>query len=199
MIVATGVIAIFSYSSQIFESVGFPLNKAQLVSTIMSSFNLIGGIIGLLLIEYLGRRPLLLGGTFLCLCCDISFMFLNFAFNKTGYILLGYICSAVLVLHVTVFTMSGGHIEWFISSELMPQSARSVGASVSITVNWIVSLITSFAFDPLNEAVESWSFLLFIIPLVPSLIYVWLKMPETKNRHIDEIMSHWIKSGAQSS
>lgn len=197
-VISTGVIAIFSYSSQIFDLVGFPPDKSQLVTTTMITFTMVGAIAGLYLIEIWGRRPLLLYGTLTCLVCDILFMFLNFACQMTGQVWLAYICATILVIHVTIFTASGGPIAWFISSELMPQSARSVGASVSVTVNWVMALVTSFVFAPLNEAVQAWSFLLFIIPLIPCLIYMWIKMPETKNRHIDEIMSHWINPTTKS-
>lgn len=190
--VSTGIIAIFSYSSLIFESVGFPADQAQLVTTIMSSFNTVGAIAGLYLIESWGRRPLMLYGTLICLICDVVFMFLYFAYLQTNVVILGYFCAAALVVHVTIFNMGVGPIAWFISSELMPLSARSIGASVSVTVNWIVALITSFAFDPLNEAIQAWSFLLFIIPLIPCLVYMWMKVPETKNKHIDEIMVNWV-------
>lgn len=189
---STGIIAIFSYSSIIFKSVGFPEDQAELVTTIMSSFNTVGAVAGLFLIESWGRRPLMLYGTLICLLCDVVVMFFDFGYNESKASWLGYVCAAALVLHVTVFNMGVGPIAWFISSELMPQSARSIGASVSVTVNWIMALITSFAFDPLNDAIKGWSFLLFIVPLVPCLIYMWLKVPETKNRHIDDIMETWM-------
>jgi SP family facilitated glucose transporter-like MFS transporter 1 len=163
---------------------------------IMSIFNLAGSLIALPLMERCGRRPLMLFGLIGCLICDLVFMAFSLwqQYNyQEGRVWPSYVCLVAILVHVVVYNLGPGSIPWFISSELTPQSVRSIGASVSITVNWFASLMANVAYLPLQEAVGAWSFLLFIAPSVICAVFLWLKMPETKNRTVDEIMATWSR------
>ena len=77
----------------------------------------------------------------------------------------------------------------FVGVELVSQSERSILQAVSMTVNQVFVIITTFAILPLYDVMNSFSFMvLFVIPSIGCLLYLYFKLPETKNRPIDEIV-----------
>ncbi len=74
---------------------------------------------------------------------------------------------------------------------MTPQAARSIGATVSVTVGGISQVITNFAFPPIQDQIGPYVFLTLIIPTLILTAYLFWKLPETKNRPISEIVEDW--------
>ena len=103
-----------------------------------------------------------------------------------------------------------GAIMWFICSEMTPQAARSIGATLCIVTNSLVRdrrgsnsahrhrystltgnkyrnqglIILNFVFPPLQAAVGGWVFLFFVVPTLICATVLYFEMPETKNREV---------------
>lgn len=94
-----------------------------------------------------------------------------------------------VVIFVMLFAIGPGSIPWFLVSELFNQSARPPATSIAIAVNWTANFIVSIGFLPLQEAIGAYVFIIFSILQALFTIFIYKKVPETKNKTIDEISS----------
>src|SRR5699024_10224742 len=77
-----GINVIFYYSNTLWRSVGFNESDAFTVSVITSVTNIAGKIVGLLLVDKVGRRPMLLAGSIL-MAISLTAMAVAFSFAYT--------------------------------------------------------------------------------------------------------------------
>uniref|UniRef100_A0AC34FWW2 Major facilitator superfamily (MFS) profile domain-containing protein n=1 Tax=Panagrolaimus sp. ES5 TaxID=591445 RepID=A0AC34FWW2_9BILA len=151
------------------------------------------------------RKGLLLGMFALQITCSIwpiiyySTDFLRKA--NIDYDLAESFSSGMLIVS-TVATVIGifatGPVAWFITSELVPISYRALAQSIALGVNQLTALVLTFIVFPLYNIIDSWSLLiLYIIPGILALIYLWFNLPETKNRDIADVIED-IKNGKTS-
>ena len=95
----------------------------------------------------------------------------------------------MVIMFVVLFATGPGSIPWFLVSELFNQSARPVATSVAIGVNWTANFLVSFGFKPLQNALDSNVFYIFAGLQALFTLYIYKKVPETKNKTIEEISS----------
>lgn len=94
-----------------------------------------------------------------------------------------------------IFSIAVGPIAAFITSELVPQRFRSLVQSIVYGMNTIIIFVLSFITLPLYRLVGVWAFVpLFIIPSCVSLVYLFVRMPETRGREIHEIVEELMWS-----
>lgn len=93
-----------------------------------------------------------------------------------------------MVLYLIFFAPGMGPMPWTINSEIYPNWARSTCVSVATCVNWLSNMVVSFTFLSLIEAISGYGvFFLYAGLVVFSLILLFLVLPETKNRSLEEI------------
>lgn len=136
----TGINIVMYYSADIFRSVGFSTDSAIWQTVIIGATNLVATIIGMSLIDRVGRKRLLLIGSL-----SMAFFLLLFGiFTLVGY--QGYGLLFLLVGFGFSFAASTGVTVWVLLSEMFPNSIRARASSVSSFSNWLLNSATSFLF-----------------------------------------------------
>ena len=93
-----------------------------------------------------------------------------------------------LFVYLAFFASGIGPIPWTVNSEIYPTWARGFGVSISTTVNWVFNLIVSITILPLlNALTPAVGFLLIAGFAVLCLIFIFLLLPETKKKTLEEI------------
>lgn len=100
-------------------------------------------------------------------------------------------------MFVVLFATGAGSIPWFLVSELFGQSARPVATSVAIAVNWSANFIVAVSFLKLSSALGSNVFIIFVVIQAFFTIFIYKKVPETKNKTIEEISSMFRQQSYQ--
>ena len=144
--------------------------------------------VGLYLIDRLGRKTLLLIGSFGYI---ISLSLVSFAFYAhTGPIFL----MTFLLLFIASHAVGQGAVIWVFISEIFPNKIRSAGQSFGASIHWvfaaIITLITPYFLDKDNGIFKEnpWPiFAFFAGMMVLQLIWVITSMPETKNISLEEL------------
>ncbi|XP_052283950.1 proton myo-inositol cotransporter-like isoform X1 [Dreissena polymorpha] len=93
-----------------------------------------------------------------------------------------------LALFVMGFAPGLGPMPWTINSEIYPLWARSTGTSLATATNWVFNLIVSLTFLSLLESIGKYgTFWLYFGICFLGLIFMFLMLPETKNRSLEEV------------
>lgn len=72
-------------------------------------------------------------------------------------------------------------------SELFGQGARPIAASLAVGVNWAANFVVGLAFLPLMKHIEHYTFVIFTLILFLFWMFIYKRVPETKNKSIEEI------------
>jgi sugar porter (SP) family MFS transporter len=186
----TGINTVLYYGAIVFaEHGGASASQAIGMNVMVGVVNLIFTVVALLAIDRLGRRPLLLmatGGMGVCLV-----VFAAMLKYVPGH-------SALLIVpvlgYVACFAFGLGTGVWVCLAELFPNRIRGRAMSIATMVLWIsVSCVTATFLSLIKLFSASGVFLGYAVLCALSFIYIYLRLPETKNRTLEEIAVMWLK------
>ena len=183
----TGINAIIYYAPEIFKQVGFGSESALFQTMIIGFVNMLFTLVAIRLIDYWGRRTLLIWGLSGMVSCLLGMgMFFYFEITSGPLLLLfilGFIAS---------FASSLGPIPWVLISEIFPTKTRGTAMSFSIVILWLgVVLITQFFPVLLSLFGGAFTFWIFMINALILLIFTLILIPETKQKTLEEIQEIW--------
>jgi MFS family permease len=185
----TGVNAVLYYGSILISEhlQGQTTDTALLTSVIIGCANLFSTLLAMRFLDRWGRRPMLLtaaGGM------AISLTILIFALHASGlstWVVLGSIIS-----YTAFFAFGMGPVPWVVISEIFPNKIRGRAASVATSALWSGTLLVTFTFLSLIRALGvSGTFAIFAILSAFSFVFIWVMVPETRGKTLEEIQQQW--------
>ena len=195
LIQITGINAIIYYSPRIFEAMGFTGNFALLaLPALVQVAGLAAVCTSLLLVDRLGRRPILLSGIAMMIAADVVLMAV-FAHGHLGGagLIFGF---TGLLLFITGYTLGFGSLGWVYASESFPSRLRSIGSSAMLTSNLVANAIVAAVFlTMLHSLGGAGTFAVFAVLAVVAFGFVYRLAPETKGRQLEEISHFWENGG----
>lgn len=180
----TGQPSVLYYAATIFQTAGFAAaSDATRVSILLGLLKLIMTGSAVVVIDKLGRRPLLLGG--------VSGMVVALFLLGSYYTFLDNISAIAvlaLLLYVGCYQISFGPIGWLMISEIFPLRVRGRGLSLAVLINFGANALVTFAFSPLQALLGAGVlFFLFGVIALVSLFFIYFVVPETKGLTLEEI------------
>lgn len=190
----SGINFILYYAPEILEKAGLAAKESLFNSIAIGGTNLIFTFVGLYLIDKLGRKTLLLIGSFGYI---LSLSLVSYAFfaHTSPLFLMTF-----LLLFIASHAVGQGAVIWVFISEIFPNKIRSAGQSFGASIHWvfaaIITLVTPYFLDKDNGIFKEnpWPiFAFFAGMMVLQLIWVVTSMPETKNISLEELEKKLIK------
>ncbi|KAL2937706.1 putative polyol transporter 4 [Bienertia sinuspersici] len=183
----TGIDALVYYSPTILKSAGIQDNSQLLAATVAVGVTKTAAIlVALLLIDRIGRKPLLYTSTIgmtVCLFC----ITLSLPLMGKGEVGIGL---AILLIcgDVAFFSVGIGPICWVLTSEIYPLRLRAQAAAVGFAANRVCSGIVSLSFLSVSSAISvPGTFMMFAVFSALSVVFVHKIIPETKGKTLEEI------------
>merc|ERR1711935_1001488 len=185
----SGINAAIFYSTSIFSSAGLSDSDAQSATLGMGAMNVAMTFVSLILIEKAGRKTLMLIGlsvmvvctTMLCICLELG----------DAVPALKYISIVMVISFVVGFATGPGSIPWFFVTELFTQSARGMATAIAVATNWTANFLVGLGFPSFELMMGPYVFIIFIVMQLIFIVYIWFKVPETKNKPIEEIVAQF--------
>ncbi|MGB9304853.1 MAG: sugar porter family MFS transporter [Mycobacterium sp.] len=187
----TGINAIIYYSPRIFEAMGFKGNFALLALPAMVQVAALAAVCtSLVLVDRIGRRPILLSGIAIMIVADAV---LIAVFAHGIGLMFGFVG---VLLFIIGFNFGFGTLAWVYAGEAFPTRLRSMGSSTMLTVNLTANaLIAGFFLTMLHSLGGARSFAVFGALALVALVFVYRHAPETKGRQLEEIRHFWENGG----
>lgn len=187
----SGINAIFFYSSSIYRNAGVPQGNIEFANLGTCAINFIMTLFVIPMMDRAGRRPLLLVPIALM---AVSMAVITLALNlQFKYVWLNYVSVTCVICYVTLFAVGLGPIPCMITSELFRQGPRAMACSLAGLANWSANTLVAMSFESIQELTKEYVFVMFFVIMIVSWIFVYFKVPETKNKTFDQIAAQFTK------
>uniref|UniRef100_A0A3P9BXW7 Solute carrier family 2, facilitated glucose transporter member 5 n=1 Tax=Maylandia zebra TaxID=106582 RepID=A0A3P9BXW7_9CICH len=172
----SGVNAIYYYADSIYGSAGVRESDIQYVTVGTGAVNVF------MTITAVGRRLLLLCG--FGICCGACVL-LTVALNLQVWYR--------PVSTTNACNLSLCPIPYVVATEMFRQTARPAAFMVAGSVHWLSNFIVGLVFPFLEVSLGPYSFIIFAVICLVTLIYIWLVVPETKKKTFLEVFQMFAK------
>ncbi len=177
----SGINAVLYFAPRIFGSTGLTEQEALHQAVGIGVTNLIFTFVGLYLIDKLGRRTLLLIGSFGYI---ISLSLVAWAFF-TAHTSIVPIC---IFAFIAAHAVGQGAVIWVFISEIFPNRHRAEGQALGCGTHWVFcALLATFFPTMVTKFQPGYIFAFFAFMMVLQLIWVTFWVPETKGVTLEQM------------
>ncbi|KAJ7735116.1 monosaccharide importer [Mycena maculata] len=199
----TGINFIFYYGTTFFQSAG--ISNPFIITVIADVVNTCMTIVGVQLIDRVGRRRLLLIGAAGMMVCEYIVAIVGVTAGQVAAdgtvnlaaqrVLIAFVC-----FYIAFFATSWGPVAWVITGEIFPLNIRAKGMSLSVASNWLwnfgIGYATPYLVDtstkgqPNGVATAALHVKVFFIwgsTCLGCLIFTYFFIPETKGLSLEQI------------
>ncbi|MGW8482666.1 sugar porter family MFS transporter [Microbacterium sp. NPDC055903] len=187
-----GINVIFYYSTTLWLSVGFDESSALFTSVITSVTNIVVTIVAILLVDKVGRRPMLLTGS-IGMAVTLGLMAVAFSFGtlQDGSVVLPQPWSLIALIcangFVVFFGATWGPLVWVLLGEMFPNSIRAGALAVAAAAQWIANFFISTTFPAFAEIGLTFAYGFYAFFAILSFFFVYFQVPETKGRELESM------------
>ncbi|XP_062049068.1 solute carrier family 2, facilitated glucose transporter member 5 [Lepus europaeus] len=187
----SGVNAIYYYADQIYLSAGVRDTDVQYVTAGTGAVNVLMTVCTVFVVEFLGRRLLLLLGFFTCFaaCCVLT---AALALQDTVS-WMPYISIVCIIVYVIGHAIGPSPIPALLITEIFLQSSRPAAYMVGGSVHWLSNFTVGLVFPFIQVGLGAYSFIIFGVICLLTTIYTFLIVPETKGKSFIEINQTFIR------
>ena len=182
-----GINAILYYINDIFAAAGFSQLSGDQKAIAIGATNLVFTMIGMSLIDKLGRKTLLLigaAGTAACLA-GVAWIFASHAHE--GMLVW------ILITYIAFFALSQGAVIWVYIGEVFPTSVRSKGQGVGSASHWLMNTLIQLEFPVVVHSMSTATpFVFFAVMTVVQFLTVLFTYPETKGQTLEALQRRLV-------
>ena len=178
----SGINALLYYAPRIFEAAGLGESTALLSSIGIGVVNLLFTILGVVLIDRIGRRQLLLIGS-IGYIISLSLVAASFFLDWGGLSV-----PLFLFLFIAAHAIGQGAVIWVFISEVFPNHLRASGQAFGSSTHWLLAAIIPSMIPFLFSSIgPGYVFVFFAFMMLLQLGFVLFLMPETKGKSLEEL------------
>jgi sugar porter (SP) family MFS transporter len=184
-----GINSILYYLNSIFASAGFSQISGDQQAIAIGATNLIFTIVGMSLIDKLGRKTLLLVGAAGTASCLGGVAWLFRTHSHPGALVW------VLVTYIAFFALSQGAVIWVYIGEVFPNAVRSKGQGVGNASHWIMNTVIQMAFPVVVHSLNTETpFVFFALMTAVQFVVVLFVYPETKGQTLEALQRRLVRA-----
>jgi SP family sugar porter-like MFS transporter len=178
----SGINVVIYYAADIFQAAGFTLKQMMLNIVVIGGVMVASIFVTFATVDKYGRKSILL-------VCLAAMTLLYAGLGYSFYAELGGTPVVVLVLlNVMFYSISLAPLLWVVLSEIFPTRVRGAAISIGALAHWIGNFTLTYSFPAIKENL-GWAnnFWLYGVICAVGFIIIWLVLPETKGKSLEEI------------
>ena len=184
----SGINAFLYYAPRILTEAGLEESSALLSSIGVGVTNMLFTLLGIFLIDRLGRKQLMYIGS-VGYIISLSLVSIAFFFNWEGNSM-----PIFLFMFIAAHAIGQGTVIWVFISEIFPNHLRGSGQSFGSSVHWVLAAVIPSLVPLLFSTIGAGTvFAIFAFMMVLQLLFVAFIMPETKGVPLEELSKKLIK------
>ncbi len=178
----SGINVVIYYAADIFQAAGFTLKQMMLNIVVIGGVMVASIFVTFATVDKYGRKSILL-------VCLAAMTLLYAGLGYSFYADLGGTPVVVLVLlNVMFYSISLAPLLWVVLSEIFPTRVRGAAISIGALAHWIGNFTLTYSFPAIKENL-GWAnnFWLYGAICAVGFVIIWLVLPETKGKSLEEI------------
>ncbi|KAB0794289.1 hypothetical protein PPYR_11128 [Photinus pyralis] len=184
----SGINIIFFYAQTIFSLAGSSV-PAEISTIIVGCVQVLAGFLTPMVVERTGKRAILI---FSAIGMGISMALLGFYFyvqhNATITTYFFWLPILSLICFNITYSVGFGPLPWAVLGEVFPPNMKSVASTITAAFCWFLAFIITNIFGTVTAAVGIYgSFWLFSCFCVIAFLFVYMLVPETSRKTLQEI------------
>ncbi|KAF2228186.1 general substrate transporter [Elsinoe ampelina] len=185
----TGVSSIQYYSVTIFEQIGIAPQDTLKYQGISSVLALIAQFMCILVIDYTGRRWVLIGGNFVNAVTFIiaTILLAKYPPGATDNTAASWGFISMTWLFNISFSFACGPLSWIIPAEIFDTRTRSKGVSIATMVSFAFNTMIGQTTSVAMETIRYRWYILFVVCNITNALFFWAFLPETRKRPLEEM------------
>lgn len=190
----SGINFLLYYAPRILEEAGFGKDNSLLSSISIGLMNLAFTFVGLWLIDRIGRKTLLIIGSFGYII-SLSMVAYGFFMHSAPAFMLVF-----LLLFIAAHAIGQGAVIWVFISEIFPTQVRAAGQAFGASIHWIfaaiITLVTPVFLDSEYGIFKDnpWPIFAFFAGMMAlQLVWILVKVPETKGVSLEELQKKLVQ------
>ncbi|MBT3243106.1 MAG: D-xylose transporter XylE [Bacteroidetes bacterium] len=206
-----GINVIMYYAPVIFKDMGAETNASLLSTIYVGVVNLVFTILAIMMVDKLGRKPLLKGGAIIMAVAMLTVGFIFYfglsqanidgeqvnQFANQGSAIAAFV---FILIFIAGFAISWGPVAWVLLSELFPNKIRGQAMALATATLWVSNWIISWTFPIMNNSSylidkfnHGFAYWIYGVIGVLAAIFVSKFVPETKGKTLEQLESLWRK------
>ena len=185
----TGINIIFYYAPLIFEKTH--VGGSALFQTVLTGIvNLVFTLVAFAMIDRIGRKKLLLGGSTAMGFCMLVIGYLFYTNKLDNYFVL-----ISIFVYIAAFACTWGAVIFVYVAEIFPNRIRGHATSFAIFGNWVMNAIISFTFPVMLSGLGgSTTFFIYGIINLSMILFVSKYIFETKGVPLEKMESAYLRT-----
>jgi len=184
-----GINNVTQYVQVIFEKAHINLTDGLFKGMFVGLVFFVFTFLAIILVDKIGRKILMLVGT--ALMAFFLFM-LAWSFQSTS--INGLLVFFFVMGYIATFAFTLGPVVWVLLSEIYPNYIRDKALSLSSCMLWTATFLVVLISPYLLDLSPMINFLLFAVLNVIGFVFVWIYLPETKGRTLEEMEQVWTRN-----
>ena len=182
----TGVNAIVYFAPTLMSQLGMSVENSIYTSIVIGAVSVVACLVGLQIIDRVGRRTLLTSGLTVNV---VALVVLAFTYRAAeGNAALAFTALAVMAIFIASQQAAVSPTTWLLISEIVPIQVRGLGMGLAGLALWAANWAVAQFFLPLVDAVSATTtFLIFAGLGLAALGFVRAAVPETGGRSLEEV------------
>jgi sugar porter (SP) family MFS transporter len=174
-----GINVVFNYTATLFESIGASKDDQLLQTVFIGSVNLLFTLLAMVLVDKIGRKPLMLlgaGGL------AILYLFISQLLGIKSTSVSWFLLSAIGIYALTL-----APVTWVLISEIFPNKVRGTATSIAVLSLWAAYFVLTFTFPVLYNWLQDKTFYVYAAICAIGFVFVFRKIKETKGKTLEEV------------
>jgi SP family sugar:H+ symporter-like MFS transporter len=189
-----GINIIFYFGEILWKAAGASEQWALRINVLTGLVNILATIPAIMLIDRIGRKPLLLVGSvgMTLTLGAMAAVFATASAGPDGKPVLSHMAAVAGLtaanLYIVAFAVSWGPVMWVLLGEMFPNEIRGAALAISGATNWAANFAVTVTFLPLLKGVGlSGAYAFYAVAAAISLPFVWLSVCETKGKTLEQM------------
>ncbi|NXF87039.1 GTR11 protein, partial [Eubucco bourcierii] len=183
--------SMYFYAAYVFKEAGIPQDKIPYVVIGTGSCELITSVTCSMVIDFAGRRPLLLGGYILMAVWAVVFMVALSQQSQVSW--MPYLSMACIFAYILSFGIGPAGVTGVLPTEVFDQMSRPAAYMVCGSLLWFNLFLVGTAFLFIVKSLAHFCYIPFLVVCICTALYVGFFLPETKGKSFLEISEEFKK------